>query len=69
MLVSGLFAYPVIPWVPEFMERSKKLKYVTSGCICVPALKEYCQRMVDDEEKNILIYCKYKCAAPVRDPL
>ncbi|EGZ05062.1 hypothetical protein PHYSODRAFT_348643 [Phytophthora sojae] len=61
-LLSALCSWPVIVWVPECLQASKKPFCAMPGCSCTPRLKEYKQRVVEEvDTKCHLLYTKYQC--------
>ncbi|EGZ11186.1 hypothetical protein PHYSODRAFT_337932 [Phytophthora sojae] len=61
-LLSALFSWPVIVWVPECLQASKKPFCAMPSCSCTPRLKEYKQRVVEEvDTKCHLLYTKYQC--------
>ncbi len=64
---SSLFALPVLVWAPEAIVPNRKPLCIKSDCICVPVLKEYKKRIVQDIDHNtVLVYCKYQCTGRER---
>jgi hypothetical protein len=66
-LLSEWFAYPTLTWAPECREPNRKPKCVVSGCSCVPRVKSYKQRIVEDvEHRTVLYYARYQCTGTSR---
>jgi len=66
-LLSALFTWPVVVWVPECLQASRKPICPMPGCSCSPRLKEYKQRVVEEvDTKCVLIYVKYTCQGSSR---
>ncbi|KAE9051055.1 hypothetical protein PR001_g1803 [Phytophthora rubi] len=64
VLLSSLFQWPVIVWVPECVNPTKKPYCIMPECSCTPRVKEYKQRTVEDvNSKCHLLYIKYQCAS------
>lgn len=62
VLLSSLFLWPVVVWVPECENPSKKPYCIMPGCSCTPRIKEYKQRTVENvDSKCHLLYIKYQC--------
>ncbi|EGZ25574.1 hypothetical protein PHYSODRAFT_344979 [Phytophthora sojae] len=63
VLLSSLFQWPVVVWVPECANPTQKPYCIMPGCSCTPRVKEYKQRTVEDvDSKSHLLYIKYQCA-------
>ncbi|KAE9268971.1 hypothetical protein PF001_g29432 [Phytophthora fragariae] len=63
-LLSSLFQWPVIVWVPECVNPTKKPYCIMPERSCTPRVKEYKQRTVEDvDSKCHLLYIKYQCAS------
>ncbi|KAG1689455.1 hypothetical protein DVH05_002256 [Phytophthora capsici] len=61
-LLSTLFSWPILVWVPECLQPSMKPFCTLSGCTCTPRVKEYKQRVVEEmDTKCHLLYVKYQC--------
>lgn len=55
---------PVIVWVPEVLNPLAKPFCIVENCSCMPRLREYKSRVVEDVyHKSLLLYVKYECAA------
>jgi hypothetical protein len=66
-LLSALFTWPVVVWVPECLQASRKPICPMPGCSCSPRSKEYKQRVVEEvDTKCVLIYVKYTCQGSSR---
>ncbi|ETI46114.1 hypothetical protein F443_09469 [Phytophthora nicotianae P1569] len=51
-LPSEWFGFPTLTWAPECLEPNRKPKCVVIGCRCVPKVKQYKQRTVEDVEQR-----------------
>ncbi|ETP02946.1 hypothetical protein F441_20040 [Phytophthora nicotianae CJ01A1] len=61
-LLSTLFSWSILVWVPERLQPSMKPFCTISGCTCTPRVKEYKQRVVEEvDTKCHLLYVKYQC--------
>ncbi|ETM33370.1 hypothetical protein L914_19390 [Phytophthora nicotianae] len=66
-LLSTLFSWPILVWVPERLQPSMKPFCTISGCTCTPRVKEYKQRVVEEvDTKCHLLYVKYQCTEPTK---
>ncbi|KAL3661271.1 hypothetical protein V7S43_013879 [Phytophthora oleae] len=71
---SGLlyewFEWPTIKWVPKCLEANRKPKCVVEGCRCVPKVKKYKIRTVEDiSHRTVLYYARYQCTGPTTKSL
>ncbi|ETK94829.1 hypothetical protein L915_02181 [Phytophthora nicotianae] len=61
-LPSEWFGFPTLTWAPECLEPNRKPKCVVIACRCVPKVKQYKQRTVEDvEQRTVLYYARYQC--------
>lgn len=66
-LLSECFELPTITWVPECTTANRKPKCIVDGCPCVPKVKAYKQRIVEDvDHRTILYYARYQCSGSSR---
>ncbi|KAG7382485.1 hypothetical protein PHYPSEUDO_004820 [Phytophthora pseudosyringae] len=62
VLLSSLFLCPVVVWVPECENSSRKPYCIMPECSCTPRVKEYKQRSVEEvDSKCHLLYIEYPC--------
>jgi hypothetical protein len=62
LLVSTLFLYPYLLWVPESL--SNLMKCLRANCQCSPRINGYRHRLVHDKHHiTVIYYCEYRCTA------
>ena len=62
LLEENLFGIPYLIWIPEVLEAGGIPTCAFDACECIPSVKEYRQRVVEDvRHKTLLLFVRYKC--------